>query len=685
MAGKVVTQLVIDGKNNSKKAFTEAESQLTSLSKHAKTVGAAIGVALAGGAFTSYIKESIDAIDKTDELAERVGIAAGEFAGLQYAAKFASVEGDALASTMSKFNQNIAKAAEGSAVQAKAFDTIGVAVRDVGGNIKSVGVLFSEVADQFAKLPEGPQKGALAIQLFGKQGAALIPLLNRGAAGIKELTDQAKALGLIMDTETYKAAGQFNDSLDALGSVSQGVGQKIAADLLPTLNDITGLLVDVSTKTDAASDAATVLGGGLKALATVALITGVAFKTTGIFLAGLMSALVSAANGDLSGAIDTLRETTTDYVKTTDEGITRIGKLWNGDFAETGRNAARVGQGLKSSLQDAADGMTEATETATKKMEELKAVQKKVVAGLQESLNKQTAAQRKANSDVAKLQDERLDIQKKYADTIAKLNGGGAGGDSFGNATALKVNARNALQAGDFEQAKKSAEAARQMLLDLQEAGQNSYGFAGLAKELQIIEESAVGSQLSEAEEKAKVYAIQIAALKADIDEIKNVDIVINLPPDEVAKILDQMTSVAQQIGMILTVQATVIAPDAAAAALGPAAVKGYAKGTSSAPPGMAWVGEAGPELLQFKGGERVFPAAASQALAAKLAGMSAVDPSAGEAAQIAAALPGSAPGRDLGRVDLSVGGESFGLLAEPDTFDRILKRAALKLGRTRR
>ncbi|MDX1128564.1 phage tail tape-measure protein [Sinorhizobium medicae] len=38
------------------------------------------------------------------------------------------------------------------------------------------------------------------------------------------------------------------------------------------------------------------------------------------------------------------------------------------------------------------------------------------------------------------------------------------------------------------------------------------------------------------------------------------------------------------------------------------AGLRGYANGTSSARPGVAWVGEKGPELVRFKGGEEVIP-----------------------------------------------------------------------------
>ncbi len=49
--------------------------------------------------------------------------------------------------------------------------------------------------------------------------------------------------------------------------------------------------------------------------------------------------------------------------------------------------------------------------------------------------------------------------------------------------------------------------------------------------------------------------------------------------------------------------------------------VGGYASGTESAAPGLAWVGERGPELMDFRGGERVYNAQQSKSMAAKGAG----------------------------------------------------------------
>jgi len=41
--------------------------------------------------------------------------------------------------------------------------------------------------------------------------------------------------------------------------------------------------------------------------------------------------------------------------------------------------------------------------------------------------------------------------------------------------------------------------------------------------------------------------------------------------------------------------------------------MNGYASGTDSAPPGWAWVGEEGPELMRLRGGEQILPSSVSQ------------------------------------------------------------------------
>ncbi|GLK88321.1 hypothetical protein [Pseudomonas turukhanskensis] len=684
--GKVTTQLVIEGKNNAAKAFKEADGQLNKLSAGAKEAGAVLAGALSVGAFAVYIKSAIDAADKTDELAERAGVLNSQFAGLQYAAKFASMDGEALAATLGKLNQNAAKAANGSKAQAAAFAKVGVSVRGANGDIKSADVLLLELADKFAQLPDGAEKSALAVELFGKSGAKLLPLLNRGGSGIQELINQAKDLGLVLSDEAYKAAGNFNDQLDVLGSVSEGVGQKMAADLLPSLNVITGLMLDVSKNTNLATTSSTFFGGALKGLAAAGIIFGAVMDAAGTYLGALLAALVTAGKGNLTGAFDILEQHSADASKGISDAVDRIGKVFNGEYEQAGQQAAEVSENIRRSFDSVATGMGATVELAEIKAKELKGVQDQVVKDSQGTLNRLVDAQRKAKSALEKVQSQQLESEKRFREARQDLNRSEDGVASYGEAEALKVNARNAVSAGDADAARESVIQALAVLKELKAAGESTYGFEGFINDLNAIDEAAQAIDLKNAKTGMADATSELEAFQRKLDAVKDTKITINLKPEEIAKLESDIQALAQRLGNTLTITATitpiVATPEMTAVGLEQPQITypGYASGTDSATPGLHWVGENGPELMRFRGGEQVLPADASRNLATNMAGLLSGDVLGGSAASDALNSANSDLPH-LGQLDLNIGGDSHTVYVPKKTASA-LRTAKRKLGR---
>lgn len=87
-------------------------------------------------------------------------------------------------------------------------------------------------------MEDGPAKTALALKVFGKAGAELIPLLNEGRDGIARYSAELRSLGGEVSPETAKAADEFNDNLDKLKVTAGGLALQMATALLPTLVDI---------------------------------------------------------------------------------------------------------------------------------------------------------------------------------------------------------------------------------------------------------------------------------------------------------------------------------------------------------------------------------------------------------------------------------------------------------------
>ena len=67
-------------------------------------------------------------------------------------------------------------------------------------------------------LPDGAEKTALAIELFGKSGADLIPFLNQGREGVGALTAELQDLGVQIGGDGQRVAAMPDDPAAAPGS-----------------------------------------------------------------------------------------------------------------------------------------------------------------------------------------------------------------------------------------------------------------------------------------------------------------------------------------------------------------------------------------------------------------------------------------------------------------------------------
>ncbi|MCO7558026.1 phage tail tape measure protein [Metapseudomonas otitidis] len=676
---RIATQLVIEGVNRAQPAFDQAEGQLSTLMESARSAGLALAGALSVAAVTAFVKTSIDAVDMTGELAERANMAAGEFAGLQYAAKYASIEGEALSAMLTKFNANIQAAADGSKKQAQAFDQLGVSLRNQDGTLKGTTPLLLEVADKLAKMPTGVEKSALSLDLFGKSGAKLLPLLNRGAEGIQALIDEAKELGLVLDDQAYADAGQFNDNMDVLSSAAEGAGQSLSIKLLPALNDVSGYLLTFTKDGKKAAESAEVLGTGIKLLTSLWIILAAGFKHTGGVIGAAFSAVALAIQGDFQGAATVIKEGVRDVGTNVGETADELTKLWSGEYGE--QAMADRASAAADQFDAAVSGMGSSAGEAQQFADDLTAIQKQLLQESQEYLAEQVKAQSKANSELDKAQKAQVDTAKRYKDALAKLNAGGTGEPSFGQATALKVSAQKALASKDVDGAKTKAQAALGVLQKIQESGGNTYGFAGIIKQLQGIEEQADKIKLDKAKKSAEEAKATITELKTMIAEVTNVKVTLNLPDDEVKAIMDKFQKLRESIGQALTISPTVTPPTTDGGAA-PTAKK-FAGGGHVVGPGS---GTSDSILARLSNGEFVMRAEAVRrygvGLLSRMNGLAVPRfATGGPVGQVLAAA--SAPAPSLGTVYLnSAEGRTYKLLAEQPTFEELLHLQALKTGK---
>lgn len=223
----------------------------TSSNKFAKAMK--VGFAAAAAAATAAIaglavavRSNLKSIDDLAKTSSKIGIPIEELSKLRYAADLSGVSMQGLQTGVQRLSRNMADAAKGTGAGAKAFQQLGIQVSGADGRLKSSSQIMAEIADRFQKMPDGAQKTALAMELMGRSGADMIPLLNGGSEALNGLLNEAKAFGLEISAETGKAAEQFNDNISRLGYAFQGVTLSLTAALAPAMVAVSNVLVGLA-------------------------------------------------------------------------------------------------------------------------------------------------------------------------------------------------------------------------------------------------------------------------------------------------------------------------------------------------------------------------------------------------------------------------------------------------------
>lgn len=315
-------QILISAVDQTKTAFDSIKRGLGGLTDTAKSVNGVlanlgVGVSLAG--IGAMIKSSIDSADALDEMAQRTGIAVESLSLLVPAAELSAVSTEKFEAGLKKLATGMLEAATGSEASAQNFDALGVAVQNQDGTLRDSEQVLLDLADRFQAMPDGAEKAALAVDIFGKAGAEMIPFLNQGREGIGALKQEAAELGLQLSADTAAQAGNFNDALDKLKLATTSIGNQIIASLLPALNDMAGGMVE-SAKQGGTLRA--ILDGVVLVLKTLALgaaTVGKAFVALGEAIGAGVAAAVEALKGNTDGAKAIIADLKGNLVKRLDE------------------------------------------------------------------------------------------------------------------------------------------------------------------------------------------------------------------------------------------------------------------------------------------------------------------------------------------------------------------------------
>jgi len=204
-------------------SITGVTRNMLSFSGMAGTLTGALSIT----AFAGFIKSSIDAADRLNDLSKSTGITIENLAGLQYAAEQSGGDLESIAQAINKLSVSMAKDGE-------KFVELGI-------NAKEPIEALKQLSDLFIRIEDPQQRAAVAAELLGKSWAGTAPLLAEGGQRIDEMIKKGRDMSGVT-AEMAAQSDQFNDNLNTLSFQFKSFGTVLANDVLPYLNQFLGQL-----------------------------------------------------------------------------------------------------------------------------------------------------------------------------------------------------------------------------------------------------------------------------------------------------------------------------------------------------------------------------------------------------------------------------------------------------------
>lgn len=237
------TQKLEDLESQYKRSSPVLESISTKtgqLADQTKKLSAAAAVGAAGmiGMAVSAGKEA----DELLTLSRNTGLSVEELQKMKYASDLVDVSFDTMTGSLTKLTK-------GMASNNKAFETLGISIRDENGEMRDATDVWYEALEALGKVENETERDQLSMELFGKSAMEMAGIVDDGGAALKALGEEAEKSGNILSQDAVEDAGKFNDALDKLkGTATQAflsAGASLAETLVPALEKLVSVVSDV--------------------------------------------------------------------------------------------------------------------------------------------------------------------------------------------------------------------------------------------------------------------------------------------------------------------------------------------------------------------------------------------------------------------------------------------------------
>jgi hypothetical protein len=214
----------------------QIEGIAAGVTKQFGTMTSVLTGGIIGTTMLASARAAINFGDEVNKAASRAGMAAGEMARLAVAAKATDVDIGTLSKSFKELQTSISRAGTGSKNDAALFEALGIELNALKAMRpeEQLGL----IADRLAQIRDPADRARVGTDLLGKAYLELVPLLERGSAGLREMIEEQRRLGNVLGEEQIKALRDADDAIKRMNSSWQGLSRTLTAAVAPALTAV---------------------------------------------------------------------------------------------------------------------------------------------------------------------------------------------------------------------------------------------------------------------------------------------------------------------------------------------------------------------------------------------------------------------------------------------------------------
>jgi hypothetical protein len=215
---------------------------------HPAAIAAAAGIAAVGGALMTAkragefvfdkVVEQLNAVDVASKAARQTGFDFTTFAALGRVGELADIQN--IGGALKQFTQLVGLASLGNEKAAKTFKMLGIDAQALAQMDARERLKF--VADRLAGVESQAQRTAIAVKLFGDDGAKMIEVLASGGSAIDAAVADIERFRLGLTDAQGMMVETANDAVRDVGLSIQGIFRQIAVEVAPQVKVISDML-----------------------------------------------------------------------------------------------------------------------------------------------------------------------------------------------------------------------------------------------------------------------------------------------------------------------------------------------------------------------------------------------------------------------------------------------------------